>query len=198
VHALRERVKELNCLYGIAQKEAQEMNSLLTVERESLRETNIALKTVLAKIDEEKQELCRDIHANVERILLPILNAMSLELPPARRGWVELLRRNLLDITAPYTRHLATAFHQLTPTEVSVCNMIRGGLRTKDIARLRGISPATVSRHREHIRTKLRLANRRVNLTTFLQSSAAAPATPPRGGPRARGRAGTTGTGGRP
>jgi hypothetical protein len=157
-----------------AESELQESNRLLTVERESLKETNSALRTVLARIDEEKKDMGREIYANVERILLPILDAMSLDLPQAKRGYADLLRRNLLDITSPFTHRLSTVFMALTPTEVSVCNMIRSGLRTKEIAGLRGISPATVNRHREHIRSKLGIVNRRLNLTTCLQGHALA------------------------
>ncbi len=50
--------------------------------------------------------------------------------------------------------------------------MIRSGMQTKEIARIRGVSPATISRHREHIRRKLNIANDAINLTTFLQSAA--------------------------
>jgi DNA-binding CsgD family transcriptional regulator len=49
--------------------------------------------------------------------------------------------------------------------------MIRNGMRTKEIAGTRGISEATVNRHREKIRRKLKITNRDVNLATFLQSS---------------------------
>jgi DNA-binding NarL/FixJ family response regulator len=48
--------------------------------------------------------------------------------------------------------------------------MIRNGLRTKEIAQLRAVSPATINRHREHIRKKLNIANNDINLTTYLQS----------------------------
>jgi DNA-binding CsgD family transcriptional regulator len=48
--------------------------------------------------------------------------------------------------------------------------MIKSGMRTKEIAQLRGVSTATVNRHREHIRRKLRITNNEVNLTTYLQS----------------------------
>ncbi|NTW16909.1 MAG: LuxR family transcriptional regulator, partial [Syntrophaceae bacterium] len=40
----------------------------------------------------------------------------------------------------------------------------------KEIAQLRGVSVATINRHREHIRRKLKIANCEVNLTTYLQS----------------------------
>lgn len=161
-----------------AEEELHESNRLLTVEREALRESNIALRTVLARIDEEKHDMRRSLHANVERVLLPILHALSLDLPARKRSYVDLLRSNLLDITTPFTGHLTSAFRALTPTEVAICNMIRSGLRTKEIARLRSISAATVSRHREHIRRKLGLANKAQNLTTFLQSTDDATGTP--------------------
>jgi DNA-binding CsgD family transcriptional regulator len=158
-----------------AARQLSEANRLLTVEREALREANSALRAVLARIEEEKREIGLNIHANVERVLLPILQALSLELPPAKREYVEMLRRSLLEISSPYTNRVASALMQLTPAEVAVCQMIRNGLRTKEIARLRDISPATVNRHREHIRRKLGLTRRARNLTTHLQALAAGP-----------------------
>ncbi len=48
--------------------------------------------------------------------------------------------------------------------------MIRNGLQTEEIARLRGVSAATINRHREHIRRKMKIKNQKINLTTYLQS----------------------------
>ncbi len=150
-----------------------EAHRLLTVEREALREANAALRVVLARIEEEKREMRRDIGAGVERVLLPILHALELELPAGKRAYADLLRRNLLDVAAPFAGPLSAALPTLTPAETAICTMIRGGLRTKEIARLRGTSAATINRHREHIRRKLGLANRPVNLVTHLQGLAA-------------------------
>jgi len=47
--------------------------------------------------------------------------------------------------------------------------MIKNGLRTKEIAELRRISPATVNRHRERIRSKLGITNSDTNLATYLR-----------------------------
>lgn len=58
----------------------------------------------------------------------------------------------------------------LTPAETRVCDMIRRGLTTKEIANIQSISASTVSRHREHIRRKLGLTNKEVNLTTYLNT----------------------------
>lgn len=154
-----------------ADLELQETNRQLTLERKALQESNTALKIVLARIEQEKQEIHRDIHMNVEKILTPILHALTAQLPPAQVKYVEMLRANLEEITSPFISQLSLAYHAMTPTEIAICNMIRNGMRTKEIAEMRGISEATVNRHREKIRRKLKITNQDVNLATFLQSS---------------------------
>jgi DNA-binding CsgD family transcriptional regulator len=136
-----------------------------------LQESNSALRIVLARIEQEKQEIHRDIKMNVEKILMPILHALALQLSPAQIKYMEILQTNLEEITSPFISQLSHSYHSMTPTEVAICNMIRNGMRTKEIADMRGISEATINRHREKIRRKLKITNQDVNLATFLQSS---------------------------
>jgi DNA-binding CsgD family transcriptional regulator len=154
-----------------AEQKLQETNKQLIVEREALREANAALKAVLTRIEEEKLKIRKDIQANVEKVLMPIVYALLTEVPAPQRRYVELLRDNLTEIASPFINQLTNKYRSLTPTEIGVCNMIRTGLRSKEIARTRGISTATVNRHRERIRRKLGLANSDVNLTTYLQTT---------------------------
>jgi DNA-binding CsgD family transcriptional regulator len=154
-----------------AEMELQEINKQLSLERKALQESNAALKTVLTRIEEEKNEIYRNIRTNVDKVLMPILLALALEIPQTQRNYVEMLKTNLEDITSQFVRHLSNSYHSLTPTEISVCNMIRNGLRTKEIAMTRGVSVATINRHRENIRRKLKITNNNVNLATYLQSS---------------------------
>ena len=154
-----------------AERELQESNKQLTVERQALQETNAALRTVLTRIEDEKQSIYKNMQSNVEKILMPILHALTLELPIMQRKYVDLLRTNLEELTSPFINHLSRRFLSLTPTEIKICNMIRSGLRTKEIAQMQGVSMATINRHREHIRQKLEITNKEINLTTFLQSN---------------------------
>ena len=154
-----------------ADLELQETNRQLTLEREALQESNTALRIVLARIEQEKQEIHRDIKTNVEKILMPILQALALQLPPAKIKYVDMLRTNLEEITSPFISQLSLIYHSMTPTEIAICNMIRNGMRTKEIASMRCVSQATINRHREKIRRKLKITNSDVNLATFLQSS---------------------------
>jgi len=154
-----------------ADLELQETNRQLSLERKALQESNTALHIVLTRIEQEKQEIHRDIKMNVEKILMPILQALSQQLSPAQSKYVEMLQANLEEITSPFISQLSLSYHSMTPTEIAICNMIRNGMRTKEIADMRGISEATVNRHREKIRRKLKIINQDVNLATFLQSS---------------------------
>jgi DNA-binding NarL/FixJ family response regulator len=151
--------------------ELQETNRQLTLEHKALQESNTALRTVLARIEQEKQEIRQDINVNVEKILMPILQALTLQLPPAQKKYVEMLQTNLEGITSPFINQLSLSYHSMTPTEIAICNMIRNGMRTKEIAETRSVSEATIHRHREKIRRKLKITNQDVNLATFLQSN---------------------------
>ncbi len=153
-----------------AEQDLQEANRQLILERKALRESNIALRLVLSRIEQEKQEIRKDIKMNIEKVLKPILDALSYQTSASQRNYVEMLRTNLEEIASPFIGRLSSSYQALTPTEIAVCNMIRTGMRTKEIAETRGVSEATINRHREKIRRKLKITNEEVNLATFLQS----------------------------
>jgi len=153
-----------------AELDLQEANQQLTLERQALQESNTALRIVLSRIEQEKQEIRQDLKTNVEKVLKPVLQAFASQLSPIQNKYVEMLKNGLEEITSPFISQLSSSFNSLTPTEVAICSMIRTGLRTKEIAEMRGISQATVNRHREKIRRKLKVTNQDVNLATFLQS----------------------------
>jgi DNA-binding CsgD family transcriptional regulator len=154
-----------------AEMELQDINKQLSLERKALQESNTAIRTVLTRIEEEKNEIYRNIKINVDKVLMPILLALALEIPQAQRNYVEMLKTNLEEITSPFVRRLSNSYHSLTPTEITICNLIRNGMRTKEIAQTRAVSVATINRHRESIRRKLKITNDDVNLATYLQSS---------------------------
>ena len=153
-----------------AEQELQETNRQLRVERQALQEANTALRSVLARIEEEKRDIKRQIQGNVEKVLMPMVYALAMEVPKGQRRYVELLRDNLEEIAAPFISQLSDAHRSLTMTEIGICNMIRNGLTSKEIARMRGGSDATVSRHRERIRRKLGITGSATNLASYLQT----------------------------
>ncbi len=143
-----------------------------TAELESktvrLEEMNVTLRNVLASIDGERKEYRRSVAQTVET-LLPTLKVLEKTDDAAvRHGYASLLGsqlQRLYDGAGSDARLLA-----LTPTELKVCQFIRAGSRTKEIAESLNLSTETVQTHRKSIRHKLRLSGKDVNLYTFLQT----------------------------
>jgi hypothetical protein len=98
-----------------AEKELQETNRQLSLERTALQEANTVLRAVLAKVGEEKQHIYKDMQANIEKVIMPIINVLTLEVPKAQRKYVEILKSNLDEITSPFINRLLYKFQPLTP-----------------------------------------------------------------------------------
>jgi DNA-binding NarL/FixJ family response regulator len=163
------RIGEIT-VWVMAEQELQENNKQLLLERESLQEANAALRVILSNIEDEKRRIYENIQLNIDKVVMPILHALTPAIAKNKQKYMEILRTNLEELTSPFTSRILNHFRALTPAEVNICNMIRNGLRTKEIADLRGVSTATISRHRERIRRKLKLTNEQINLTNYLQS----------------------------
>jgi PAS domain S-box-containing protein len=131
---------------------------------------NIALREVLDKVEEQRRRIAASIHENIQRNIAPLIDRIEAKASGELQPMVRQLARELDDIAAPFTDRLAREFQSLTPTELRICNLIRRGLSSKEIAAAEGITSGTVSVHREHIRRKLRLTNTKVNLATYLRN----------------------------
>jgi len=142
----------------------------LKVERSSLESKNVALHELVEMVQREKDYVGLSIQTNVDKIIMPIIYAIENEIPHNQLGYVKLLKKNLKEITSPFINKISDKYSSLTPVEIQICDLIKNGFVTKDIARIRGISSATVNRHREHIRKKLGISNQKINLTTYLNS----------------------------
>lgn len=174
-HALMQGVAERvgsMLLQMKAEADLQEAHAALQREHQALQDSNVTLRTLLSRLEEEKRDIRQSILANIQKILMPIVFELELEVTGRQRAYVTLLRQNLQEIASPFLTGIGRSFIELTPVEITISTMIRNGLSTKEIAQIRCISQATVRRHRENIRRKLGLQNRKANLVTYLQSFA--------------------------
>jgi DNA-binding CsgD family transcriptional regulator len=178
IRAVAERVSGV-MMHMKALSDLRAAHHAIQREHQALQEANIALRAVLSRLEEEKHGIKASIAANIQKVIMPIVFELELEVTGRQRSYATLLRRSLQEITSPFLTQIARDHVQLTPVEIAISTMIRNGLSTKEIAQLRCISPATVRRHRENIRHKLGLKNRKANLATYLQGSLAGESTPP-------------------
>ena len=135
-----------------------------------LEEVNTALKVLLKKRDQDKQELEEKILFNVMELILPSIQELKPTLKKDRQKTkLEIIESNLHDIISPFSHRLSSRFFNLTPTELKVANLIKHGRTTKDIADLLNLSYNTIQFHRANIRKKIGINNQKANLRSHLQ-----------------------------
>ncbi len=140
----------------------------LEQQKTTLAKKNIVLQELLLQIEQEKKQIKDDVAANVENLLLPLVD--KLRLHGASRKYVHLLKQNLNRLTSAFGRKISSKKNAMTPKEVEICDMIRSGLSSKEMSALLHISLGTVEIHRVNIRRKLGIANKSINLPSYLQT----------------------------
>ncbi len=161
VHDITERKK--------AEAALRESEAKLKEQKDSLEQKNIALREVLEQIEIEKKQIKSDILENVEKLLLPALDKLRGKASSLDARYIDILQRNLEELTSAFGRKLTARAIKLTPREIEICNMIKSGLTSKEMSRLLNVSLQTIERHRNNIREKLGLVKKGINLNTYLQ-----------------------------
>jgi DNA-binding CsgD family transcriptional regulator len=154
-----------------AVKTLREREAALKVQARNLGEANTALKVLLRHREEDKIELEERVLLNVKELVLPYVEALKRTGLDAKQiTYVGIVESHLNNIVSPFLRRLSSKYLGLTPREIQVANLIKEGKTTKEIAELWNVSARAVEFHRDNIRTKLGLKNKKANLRTYLLS----------------------------
>jgi len=136
-----------------------------------LKEMNAALNVLLKKREQDKIAFEDSIAANIEQLVLPFLAKIRKHnLESEKLALLDIIESNLNEITATFSYQLSSKHIGLTPTEIEVADLVRQGQKTKQIAQILCLSHKTVESHRENIRKKMGIKNKKINLRSFLMS----------------------------
>lgn len=136
-----------------------------------VEEMQITLRNVMRSARQDKEELEKDLSHFIKVDILPTLRRMSVEhSPEVRQNYEEVIEEQLGDLSKAHEQEPDPLFYDLTPTELKVCEYIRVGHATKEIAETMHLAFETVQTHRKNIRRKLGLKGRKVSLYMFLRS----------------------------
>lgn len=133
-----------------------------------LEKKNIALKEILSHLEEEKKSFENGISEIVDNSLLPALKKIINKDGSANLAYLELIENGLQQLATSSGSALNT-YSGLSPREVEICSLVKGGATSKEISMLLKITTITVNKHRENIRKKLHISNRDINLSTYLK-----------------------------
>jgi PAS domain S-box-containing protein len=136
-----------------------------------LEDINTALNVLLEKRKVDQIELEEKIILNVESLIKPYLDKLRQgNLDERKKSILNIIQTNLDEIISPFTRNLSSIHYNLTPKEIQIANFIRQGITNKEIADILFLSVKTVEFHRDNIRKKLGIKNKKINLASYLLS----------------------------
>ena len=145
--------------------------ALVEQRTRNLEEANTALKVLVRSREEDKNELEEKMMANVTGLVFPFIEELkNTQLSSQQARYVNILENNIKNLISPFLYKITSRFSSLTPTELKVADLIKQGLRTKEIALSLKMSERTVEKHRYQIRKKIGLKDRKTSLATHLLS----------------------------
>jgi PAS domain S-box-containing protein len=145
----------------------KDAESQLNLSRESMRQ-------MLTLIDKEKQKITENIKSNMGLVLHPLIDQLRITATGSQE--------DILDVMVNRIGHIARGVGvveqfdslglNLTKRQILICEMIRDGMTSKEIAQALNCSPSTINNHRNVIRRKLKLSGSSTNLQAYLNSPA--------------------------
>ena len=154
-----------------AEKALKQRGVELEIKTIGLEEANTALKVLLRQREEDKIELEEKVLLNVRELVLPYLEKLKMKkLGEKQRAYLGIIESNLNDIVSPFVHGLSSKLIKLSPTELQVSNLIKQGNTTKEIAEIMNLATSTIDFHRNNIRKKFGIKNKKTNLRTYLSS----------------------------
>jgi PAS domain S-box-containing protein len=167
IHGIARNITERKRMEEALRKREQELEE----KSRNLEDANTALKVLLKRREDDKAELEEKVICNVRELILPYIE--NLKITPVdsnQLNQLKILERNTSEIISPFLRTLSSKHPNLTPMEIKVINFIKEGRTTKEMAGLLNVSARTVEVHRDNIRKKLGLRNKKANLKSYLMA----------------------------
>lgn len=152
-------------------QEAEAVREELATTSRKLEDTETALRVILDQREKDASLTREKLGERVKSLVLPYLdNLRQTKLSKNQQAYVELIEENLKSFYDANYAKLSGPEYKLSPTELKVAQMVRDGKTNKEIAKLMHLSKSTILTHRHHVRAKLGIRNKKVNLRSLLNT----------------------------
>ncbi|MFH2047912.1 MAG: PAS domain S-box protein [bacterium] len=142
----------------------------LRSEQQELHEKNVALKQVLNFMEKEKTDYKSEISLNIEQALIPFVKKLHKNDGKLSSKDIESLEDAIKTIVGHEIDDFNANYAKLTAREMDICELIKKGKSSQEIADSLNLSVQTIQKHRNSIRDKLQLKNKDINLPAYLRT----------------------------
>jgi PAS domain S-box-containing protein len=141
----------------------------VAVRKQKLAEANIALTVMLERYELNKKQLEYQILKNLSEKVSPIIERLKKSgLRDSQKNYIEIIETGMREILSPCGPGIGLTLARLTSTERTVANLVKQGKTTKEIAAFLQVAKGTVNKHRENIRKKIGITNKKQHLEKTL------------------------------
>ena len=143
----------------------------LELHAEELENANTALRVLLKQVNENKTDMESKVLDNFARLVNPYLDTLEANLANTPQlEYIKVIQENIKKITSAFSQKLSSSYIGLSPREIQVADLVRHGRTNKESAGVLNVSINAVEFHRNNLRRKLGIQNKKVNLRTYLLS----------------------------
>ncbi len=138
----------------------------------NLNQARDRTRNIMTLIGREKQQISDNIQSNIGLVALPLIDQLKATAREDQQEILDVLGNRIKHITRKLGISAESGLPgaNLTRRQILICEMIRDGMTSKEIATVMGSSPSTINNHRNTIRKKLGLSGKSGNLQAFLNS----------------------------
>ena len=151
--------------------EVEALQEKVSSTSQKLADTETALRVLLEHREKDASLTKEKLEERVKTLVLPYLeNLRQTPLQPDQLEYLDLIEENLKNFYDPNYAKLSAPEYKLSPSELKVAQLVRDGKTNKEIAKMLHLSKSTILTHRHHVRVKLGIKNKKVNLRSLLKS----------------------------
>lgn len=150
------------------EQEIEKNRQQLFEQNEMLSSKNYALRELISQVQKEKERTEEQILERMDKLVMPFMAKLKELCQDQALTYITIIEHNLNELTSTFNNSIMQKFIKMTPKEIEICNMIKNGLSSKDIAQIMHVSPKTIETHRKNIRKKLKLTKKHRNLFSYL------------------------------
>ena len=110
------------------------------------------------------------MQVNIDKSIKPMFARLEKQLAKKEKAYLANIQKELEQLTSPYLNKLTSVYSDLSPRDIEICNLIKNGHSSKEIAEYFKVSEEAIRSRRKIIRRKIKIASKDINLATYLQS----------------------------